>query len=74
MRHDSGSRRMAINGTKSEMVGEGEQAGVGGWDEPSRGKEVWENNASRCVRVGYGAGSRGRATENTKKAKWGVGG
>jgi hypothetical protein len=34
-----------------------------------RGKRTWENNVSEYVRVGDGAGSRGTAIENTKKAK-----
>jgi hypothetical protein len=42
-----------------------------GW--PGRGKWIWENNASEYLRVGDGAGSRGIAIENTKRAKWGVG-
>ena len=47
---------------------------AGGWDGPGRGKGALENNDSEYVRVGDGAGSRGTAIENTKKAKWGVGG
>jgi len=58
-------QKASINGPKKRN---------GGWDGPGRGKGTWENNASQYVRVGDGAGSRGTAIENTKKAKWGVGG
>lgn len=45
--------------------------GAGGWDGPGRVKGTWENNANEYLRVGYGAGSRGTAIENTKKSEMG---